>query len=142
MYAISDRGRTTQPSGGGWSIQEHIGHLLELERLGEIRLAEFERGGEILSGADMSNRATEEADYNARSIEEIVSQLSDVRSGMIERLERLTRAQLEHSALHPRLQQPMNVMDWLFFMCEHDDHHIARAERLQRDYALMHPDTD
>jgi hypothetical protein len=140
-YSVSQRGRTRRPAHGGWSIQEHAGHLLELERLGAIRLAEYEQGADVLSAADMSNRATEEAEYNQRAVEEILGTLYEMRFEMIDRLRRLTPAQLEHGALHPRLQQRMNVMDWLFFMCEHDDHHLAHMQRLKDEYLheLLHP---
>ncbi len=131
LHAVSHGGRTTRPPSGGWSMQEHAGHLLALERLGEIRLGEFERGADVLSAADMQNRATKDADYNSLRAAEIVAGLHEARGTMIARLERLTRAQIEHSALHPRLQQPMNVVDWLFFMCEHDDHHLAHMRILQ-----------
>lgn len=127
---LSRRGRTTRPADGSWSVQEHAGHLLELERLGEARLAEYERGEPVLSGADMSNRATEQGGYNERPAYEIIEALTELRFGMLARLQRLTPEQLAHAALHPRLKQPMNVVDWLFFMCEHDDHHLARMRRL------------
>ncbi len=130
LLGVSQRGRTARPADGGWSVQEHAGHLLELERLGEARLAEFERGEPVLSAADMSNRATVQGSYNERPAHEILDALSERRFAMIARLSRLTTEQLAHSALHPRLKQPMNVVDWLYFMCEHDDHHLARMRRL------------
>jgi len=34
------------------------------------------------------------------------------------------------AALHPRLQQPMRVLDLAFFVAEHDDHHLAHITRL------------
>lgn len=134
MLGVPAAARTARPASGGWSIQEHAGHLLELERLGETRLSEFERGADVLSPADMSNRATVEADYNARSPQEIMEELWKLRGGMIRRIRELTPGQLAHSAMHPRLQQRMNVIDWLFFMCEHDDHHLARMRALSDDY--------
>ncbi len=130
LLGVSRRGRTTRPADGGWSVQEHAGHLLELERLGEARLAEFERGEGVLSGADMSNRATEQGGFNERPALEIIEALAERRLDLVARLNRLTPEQLAHSALHPRLNQPMNVVDWLFFMCEHDDHHLVRMRRL------------
>jgi hypothetical protein len=34
--------------------------------------------------------------------------------------------------VHPRLQQPMRVVDMAFFVAEHDDHHLARMTQLAR----------
>jgi uncharacterized damage-inducible protein DinB len=134
LLSVARPHRTVRPASGGWSIQEHAGHLLELERLGETRLAEFERGADALTAADMTNRGTVDADYNARAPQDIVDGLFAMRFALAARLERLRRAQIEHEALHPRLQQPMNVVDWLFFMCEHDDHHLAAMARLRASF--------
>jgi hypothetical protein len=35
-------------------------------------------------------------------------------------------------SVHPRLQQPMRLVDSLYFVAEHDDHHIARISGLLR----------
>jgi hypothetical protein len=34
------------------------------------------------------------------------------------------------SSLHPRLQQPMRLIDHALFVAEHDDHHLARITEL------------
>jgi hypothetical protein len=36
--------------------------------------------------------------------------------------------------LHPRLNQPMRVVDLLFFVAEHDDYHLARISELIREF--------
>ena len=36
------------------------------------------------------------------------------------------------SAIHPRLQQPMRLVDMLYFTAEHDDHHLAQMTELAR----------
>ena len=43
----------------------------------------------------------------------------------VQRMRRMTPEQLSRVALHPRLQQPMSVVDLCFFVAEHDDHHLA-----------------
>ncbi|MFL5734009.1 MAG: hypothetical protein ACJ78Q_12520, partial [Chloroflexia bacterium] len=52
--------------GDEWSIQEHIGHLSDLEELHEGRLDDYEAGGSVLKAADLQNRKTYEANHNAR----------------------------------------------------------------------------
>jgi len=34
--------------------------------------------------------------------------------------------------VHPRLKQPMRLVDHLFFVAEHDDHHMARIWEMIR----------
>lgn len=109
-----------------WSIQEHIGHLVDIEELGIRRLDELEAGVEILSAADMTNRKTHEAHHNERDIEDLLNELRYGRVLFVTRLEKLTGDIFRKMALHPRLKQPMTVTDLMFFIAEHDDHHIAK----------------
>jgi hypothetical protein len=33
---------------------------------------------------------------------------------------------------HPRLRRPLRLVDWLYFLAEHDDHHLAKAREILR----------
>ena len=112
---------------GKWSAKEHIGHLIDLLTLEEKRLHEFLAGAAVLSAADMSNRATEAADHNQTPIATIFSNLRHHRRKWVDKLDGLTESQVARSALHPRLHQPMRMIDWAYFVAEHDDHHLAAA---------------
>jgi hypothetical protein len=116
----------TAKPGGKWSIQEHLGHLLDLEELGERRLADFQARAEVLTAADMSNRKTEEAQHNEANEWNLQIAFAKAREELVANLAVLRTADIAHVALHPRLQRPMNVVEWVYFMCEHDDHHLAR----------------
>lgn len=48
----------TRRDGDGWSVQENIGHLLDLETLWIGRIEDFAEGKERLRAADLSNRKT------------------------------------------------------------------------------------
>jgi uncharacterized damage-inducible protein DinB len=113
-----------------WSIKEHIGHLADLEELHEKRLQELLSGKEKLSAADMSNRKTEEAQHNAKPIGNLLNELRAVRIAFIRKLEALDDTQPGNSSIHPRLQKPMRVVDMVYFVAEHDDHHLAAIREL------------
>ena len=115
-----------------WAIQEQAGHLLDLEELGMKRLDDFEAGRETLTAADMSNRRTHEADHNANSIENILGSFRKERMAFAARLDSYDEAFVTRTALHPRLQQNIRVIDLVFFIAEHDDHHLARISELKR----------
>jgi len=115
-----------------WSIQENVGHLLDLEGLWSGRLEELLIGNRQLREADLENRKTHEADHNRSSIEELLKEFRSTRWMTIARLESLTKEDLERQALHPRLEQPMSVVDLFFFVAEHDDHHLARITEMLR----------
>ena len=97
---------TTRRS-GGWSIQENVGHLLDLEGLPKRRLDELLAGAETLSPADMSNRATDEAGHHDRPIAAILLDFREARRALVGRLEALQPADFERAAMHPRLEVPM-----------------------------------
>jgi uncharacterized damage-inducible protein DinB len=116
--------RLTVRVNDAWSIQENVGHLLDLESLWEQRLEDFDAGATVLHPADLENRKTHEANHNARNIEDLLRELRTARLRIVGRLERMTPAELSRVSLHPRLQQPMSVVDLGFFVAEHDDHHL------------------
>lgn len=118
--------------GESWSIQENVGHLLEVETLWHGRLDDYESGCQILRPADMENRRTNNANHNTGALAEILGRFRTSRMRLVEKLEALDEAGVERSAMHPRLGQPMRVIDMAVFAAEHDDHHLARITEIMR----------
>lgn len=125
----------TRRDGDKWSMQEHIGHLLDLDALHTGRLDDYQAGTATLRPADITNRATTEANYNQRDLAAVLRDFRAARMHFVERLEAWDPARLELSAIHPRLQQPMRLLDMVCFVAEHDDHHLARMSELARKFA-------
>jgi len=119
---------------GGWSIQEHLGHLLDLEPLFSGRLDDFDAGLETLRPADLTNRKTHEARHNEKMLHQILGPFEKARAALLERLESYPPKAFSRTALHPRLRTPMRQVDCLFFQAEHDDHHLARVTEIARGY--------
>jgi uncharacterized damage-inducible protein DinB len=115
-----------------WSVQEQAGHLLDLESLNLRRMDEYEAGVEALTPADVSNRQTHQAGYNQKSIDSILSAFRKERMKFVHRLESVDESLILRSALHPRLKTPMRLIDYGYFIAEHDDHHLARISDLLR----------
>src|SRR4051794_4407789 len=116
--------------GDKWSAQEHAGHLLDLESLWLARVEDFVAGGDTLTAADLMNRRTHEANHNARGLQEILVDFRAARLRLLNRLDALGAHTFGRSMLHPRLKQPMRLVDHLYFAAEHDDHHLARIWEL------------
>ena len=51
------------------------------------------------------------------------------------RLDAYDEAFVQRTALHPRLKEQIRVIDLVFFIAEHDDHHLARISELNRLFA-------
>ena len=115
---------------GTWSIKEHIGHLYDLEELWYGRIEDFLAGQKILRAADLKNTKTYEADHNKKNMGELLNQFSFERNKLIEKVQNADEATALLTALHPRLQTPMRLIDSLFFVAEHDDHHLTKIREL------------
>ena len=113
-----------------WSAQEHAGHLLDLEPLWLKRVEDFVNGGTDLTATDLTNRKTDEANHNSRGLAEILSEFRSARFALIARLETMDARLHASTMLHPRLKKPMRLVDHLYFVAEHDDHHLAQIWEL------------
>ena len=118
--------------GESWSILENIGHLGDLEPLWNGRIDDFLAGESRLRPAELTNRITHQANHNAATPEDLLKAFRTGRSLMVERLDSLTVQDAARTALHPRLNQPMRLIDSMFFNAEHDDHHLAQITELSR----------
>jgi uncharacterized damage-inducible protein DinB len=110
---------------GQWSAQEHAGHLLDMEPLWLARAEDFGSGRNQLTPADLTNRKTHEANHNARPAEEILSEFRAARQALIEYIQQSSAVGKGKTIPHPRLGTPMRFTDHLYFVAEHDDHHLA-----------------
>jgi len=132
--------RLTRRFGDQWSIQENAGHLLDLEPLWAGRMDDILRGAQRLREADLTNRQTHEACHNDKSIEDLLRAFGESRGALVQRLDDVDDSWLERAALHPRLNQPMRLIDLAYFVAEHDDHHLAQITRLKRQ--SLNPSTE
>lgn len=108
-----------------WSAQENVGHLLDLEPLWMARVDDYVAGGSELTAADLKNRKTHEANHNARPIDQILKEFREARSRLVKQIETIDPGLFARTMTHPRLKQPMRMVDHLYFAAEHDDHHLA-----------------
>jgi uncharacterized damage-inducible protein DinB len=115
---------------GKWSAQEHLGHMLDLEPLWLARVEDYVAGSGELTVTDLQNRKTDAANYNARPVEQIRTEFRAARERLLKRVGELDALLFARSIPHPRLKTPMRLVDHLYFVAEHDDHHLARIWEL------------
>ena len=72
-----------------WSAQENAGHLLDLEPLWLARVGDYAAGSDQLTIADLKNRKTDEANHNARPLEQILSEFRAKRERLLKRMDEL-----------------------------------------------------
>ncbi|HZV89627.1 MAG TPA: DinB family protein [Candidatus Binatus sp.] len=115
---------------GKWSAQEQAGHLLDLEALWLARVEDYVAGSEQLTVADLRNRKTDEANHNGRPLEQILAEFRSARERLLKSVDELDPTLFARTIPHPRLKTPMRLVDHLYFVAEHDDHHLARIWEL------------
>ena len=115
---------------GKWSAQEHAGHMADLEPLWLARVGDYVNASAQLTVTDLQNRKTDEANHNARPLDEILSEFRNAREKLLKSIDGLDKALFSRAIPHPRLKTPMRLVDHLYFVAEHDDHHLARIWEL------------
>jgi uncharacterized damage-inducible protein DinB len=120
--------------GETWTILENVGHLWDVEPLWDGRIDDFLDGKDRLRPADLTNKKTHNADHNAASLETLLKSFRTSRERLVARFDAMDAKQAALTALHPRLDQPMRMIDLAVFAAEHDDHHLARITDLARRF--------
>jgi uncharacterized damage-inducible protein DinB len=116
----------TRKAAEKWSAQEHAGHLVDLEPLWLTRVEDYVAGSDQLTATDLNNRKTDESHHNLHHRQKILGDFRAARERLLARVEELDGALFAQAIPHPRLKTPMRLVDHLYFVAEHDDHHLAR----------------
>lgn len=115
-----------------WSIQENVGHLLDLEPLWAGRVDDIVAGLATMREADLSNTSTHQADHNSVNIDTLTASFRATRGRLVERLDQLPSEQFANACVHPRLKKSMRLVDLCLFVADHDDYHMARITELAK----------
>ncbi len=115
---------------GAWSIKEHAGHLSILEKIWYVRFLDIQACKPTLTPADLDNKATSDAGFNAWTVPALLELFSAERQATLTLLAGMDALDQSRTSLHPRMQQPMRLIDHAYFAAEHDAHHLARIREL------------
>ncbi len=96
------------------------------------RVQDLVAGRSELTVADLENRRTHEANHNAKAIADLLGGFRRARADLVALVEAVDDVVFSNTALHPRLRVPMNIVDHIFFVAEHDDYHLARISEILR----------
>lgn len=132
LHNIPEPILTHQPD-GKWSVKEHTGHLSVLEPLWRTRIHDILEKKPVLTATDLDNKATSEAGFNTYTITALLEKFLEERRTTLSLLDSINVPAKKHTSMHPRLQQPMRIMDIAYFTAEHDDHHIAVIRELIKE---------
>ncbi|RLD25604.1 MAG: DinB family protein [Bacteroidetes bacterium] len=116
---------------GKWSIQENIGHIIDLEPIWQGRLKDILSGKAEMRSIDLENKKTNLALHNNKNMNSLLEELFNIRALTIKKLKNLSEKDIYKQALHPRLKTPMRIMDLFLFVAEHDAHHLSRIAELK-----------
>jgi uncharacterized damage-inducible protein DinB len=132
-------GQLGQRTNDHWSIKEHIGHLTDLECLWLNRFEQFEQGLTELVAADMANQKTEKSNHNVLDIEVLLENFTINRQILLDKVKLFSEKTQNHMAFHPRIKTMMKPVDLLFFIAEHDNHHITSIIEIIEKLPIQKP---
>ena len=132
-------GQLAQRTDNHWSIKEHIGHLSDLESLWLNRFEQFEQGLPELVAADMANQKTEKSNHNVLDIEVLIENFKINRQILLNKVKLFSEKTQNHMAFHPRIKTMMKPVDLLFFIAEHDNHHITSIIEIIEKLPIQKP---
>ncbi len=131
LRTVSPRHLTDKPE-GEWSLLEHVGHLMDLEPIWSERTEDILTGKQMMREADIANVKTHNETHDYVYVGKILAGFKYKRLAYVEQLSGLTEADMEKTALHPRLKIPMKIIDLAYFAAEHDDHHLAKMTAIAK----------
>lgn len=73
---------------------------------------------------------TDKSDFNSTELEKLLRDFESERGKTLELLSSLLPDDLTKTSMHPRLSQPMRVIDLMYFVAEHDQHHFDTIARI------------
>ena len=132
VRGLSEEVLTYLPPDGGWSIKTNVGHLADVSPLFQGRIEQILAGESVLAAANMSNPKSNTANHDAKDIETLLAEFRAQRAKIVAQYEALDPEDWAKAALHPRLNQPMRIVDIACFDSEHDDYHLGRIGELIR----------
>lgn len=120
-----------EPLEGAWSIQQHAGHLSDLEELWRTRILDLRRGARVHTPADFAFLAERARRHQERGMAEVLAEFRAKRAELVSVLAAADPDLQQRSAFHERLGCAMRLVDVAQFAAEHDDHHLLRIARLR-----------
>lgn len=123
---------------GRWSIAQNMGHLSDVEELWQERLDDLRKGKKTYTPAVGARFQELAKRHQALPLSEIISELKERRSHLVDALASASPELQRASAFHERLQVPMRLVDCAQFYSEHDDHHLLRIRQLR---SILMPET-
>lgn len=129
LDVCSDAVTTIKPD-GKWSVNEHVGHLFLLEPLWRKRFQDIKDSLEKMPPADLNNTATDESSFNGFPVNDLVDRFHAERERTLLLLQGFSPEDLSKKSIHPRLDRPMSIIDLMYFVAEHDEHHRRAIQEI------------
>ena len=122
-----------KPSPDKWCILEILGHLADMEILYAYRVRQMLADKDpVIAPIDQDDWA-KNLGYLESPLPELVALYGLNRHANVRLLRRLKADDLQKSARHPELDQPVTVADYVRMMSKHGPNHLEQIERLKKE---------
>jgi hypothetical protein len=135
LDGVPDEALERAPGPGKWSARLNLAHLARYQDVFAERLERILREDGVALPRYRAEDDPGWAEWAAVSVPEIVARLTARRRALVDRLERVSPADLQRTAVHPALG-PMTLPVWLEFFLLHEAHHLLAVLKLGRDRSV------
>lgn len=114
-----------------WSMFDHAAHLLLVQERFHMRIEEYRALCERLSPIGFEDAENRLRGHASRDTGDMLEEFRLERMAFIAEVRSLPKGILPHRAEHPCRGPGMRITDALYWLAEHDDHHLACIRALR-----------
>jgi hypothetical protein len=134
LQSVSDEQANIHPAAGEWSIKEVIGHLCDAERILAFRALCFARGEKASVLGFEPDDYVVEADFNRRTLADLVEEFNHLRRANVLCFNRLTDAESKRSGIAS--DNLISVRALVYVLAGHVMHHIESLKTVYKVEAV------
>lgn len=118
-----------RPLPNKWSIRDNMAHLARYQKIFDERIDKILTSDTPVFEPYKAENDTQFEKWLQKNPESLLIEINSDRRGLIQKLERLTEADLQKAGIHSAFGK-LNLLDWTEFFLLHEAHHLFTIFKL------------
>jgi len=132
LAGVSEESLNRRPNPEKWSARENLAHLARYHEMFLERIERIRNEDRPLLARYAAEHDPEWPRWAAMPLSEVLARLRALRVELLERVQKLSEAELSRSAVHSRFGE-MTLLQWLEFFLLHEAHHLLAVMQRARE---------
>ncbi len=132
LAGVSEESLNRRPNPEKWSARENLAHLARYHEMFLERIERIRNEDRPLLARYAAENDPEWLRWAAMPLGEVLARLRALRVELLERVQKLSKAELSRSAVHSRFGE-MTLVQWLEFFLLHEAHHLLVVMQRARE---------